>query len=115
MDFKLSTWWKDFLTKLILIFTFFNLFKNIYLVYFCFTEFSSDNNPIIPENTANYMAFAHYFLILLWALGAWFYYSALTTKKYFEREFWVIPLGLFVLWGLEVIIFRLSVFINPFG
>lgn len=85
------------------------------MIYFCYIEFSSNNNPIIPENLANYMAFVHYLLIPLWGLGIWFYYSALKTKKYFEREFWLIPTGLFVLWGLEAIIFRLSEFINPFG
>lgn len=114
MAFKLSPWWKDLITKLILIFSFFNLFKNGYLVYFCFTEFNSDKNPMVPEVMANYMAFPHYFLIPLWALGIWFYYSALTTKRYFEHKFWMIPTGVLVLWGVEVIIFQLSVFINPF-
>ncbi|MEM7087423.1 MAG: hypothetical protein AAF489_14650 [Bacteroidota bacterium] len=115
MAFKISLWWKDLITKLILIFAFFNVFKNMYLVYFCFAEFDSNKNPLIPDYIANYMAFPHYFLIPLWALGVWFYYTSLTTKKYFEREFWVIPTGLFVLWGLEVIVFRFSQFINPFG
>jgi hypothetical protein len=115
MLFKISPWWKDLITKVILIFTFFNLCKNIYLVYFCFSEFSSHKNPLIPEFVAKQMAFPHFFQILLWAVGIWFYYSALTTKKYYEREFWIIPLGLLVLWGLELIIFRLSVLFNPFG
>ena len=112
MGFKISSWWKDLITKLILLYA---ALKAISPVYTILQAYFNIRNPLIPDYLIWHMTYPYYFLVPLWGFGVWFYYSALKTKKYAERNFWVIPIGLIVLWGIEIIIFRASIFFNPYG
>jgi hypothetical protein len=112
MGFKLSSWWKDLITKLLLLYSAFGVFGGVSTII---QAYFSVQNPLIPDYLGHHMAFPYFFLVPLWAFGVWFYYSALKTKKYQERQFWVIPVSLLAFWGLETIIIRFSIVINPFG
>ena len=112
MGFKISSWWKDLITKLLLLYA---ALKTISAVASLFYAYFDRGNPLIPDYLIRHMAFPNYFLIPLWAGGVWFYYSALKNKRYEGRQFWVIPISLLVLWGIEIIIFRLSITFNPYG
>ena len=112
MSFKISSWWKDIITKLLLLYA---ALKAISPVFTILQAYFNTDNPLIPDYLIRHMAFPNYFLIPLWAFGVWFYYSALKTKKYEEQKFWLIPISLLVFWGIETIIFRLSITFNPFG
>ena len=112
MGFKLSSWWKDLITKLLLLYSAFGVLGGVFSII---QAYFSVQNPLIPDYLAHHMAFPFYILIPLWAFGVGFYYSALKTKKYEERQFWVIPTSLLAFLGLEIIIIRFSILINPFG
>jgi len=112
MGFKISSWWKDLITKLLLLYA---ALKVISPVFTILQAYFNTDNPLIPDYLIWHMTFPYYFLIPLWAGGVWFYYSALKNKRYEGRQFWVIPISLLVLWGIEIIIFRLSITFNPYG
>ncbi|WP_461303317.1 hypothetical protein [Aureisphaera sp.] len=113
MSFRISTWWKDLLIKLVFLFSLFKIGSYIVSI---FQAYYTTRNPLIPAYLADYTAFPLYFLIAIWVLisiGSW---RLLRNEKHLKEWFYIVLIGsLFYLFLGQALLYQLLQRINPFG
>jgi|GEM_PF-5099325 hypothetical protein len=113
MRIEISDWWKDFIIKLLLIWS---IIKIIAFVYNIYQVYLTVRNPLIPDTLFNYVAFQNFLLILLWtAILVGCIYLLIKRLKIYNTYFFIVVITFFIIQTFEAYLYQILLRINPFG
>ncbi|MBX2828919.1 MAG: hypothetical protein KTR22_12205 [Flavobacteriaceae bacterium] len=113
MSFQLSDWWKDLITKLLLLYSVFKIGGNVYAI---FQVHFTLENPLIPDYFKHYTSFPSYFLIPIWLIIGIISWRLIKREGLLKKWFYVYFIGtLIYIFFVEALLFQLLHYINPYG
>jgi hypothetical protein len=111
MAFKLSPWWKDLITKLLLLYVAIKVIGNVVSIV---QGYLNAKNPLIPDYLVHYVAFPLYFLIALWITFFIVCLHLLRNEDRLKKWFYLVFIGILIYQLLETYVHQFLMFINPF-
>jgi hypothetical protein len=108
----MSNWWKDFITKLLLLFAAFKVIWNIVAII---QGYLNIDNPLIPDYLGHYIAFPLYFLIAIWAVCFIICFQLIKNKDRLEKWFYPVLIIMVLYQFFEIYVYQFLTSINPYG
>ncbi len=108
----MNIWWKDLITKLLLLFA---AFKVIWDIVAIFQAYLNIDNPLIPDYLGHYIAFPLYFLIAIWTVFAFLCFRLIGNENQLKKWFYPVLIGMVVYQSFEFYLYQFLLVINPYG